>query len=281
MPRCAACAGEIRDAAALRCPHCDGPLDTAETNLRTTTTAHDLPDATAPAIERADVELAPLGGARFPPGHMFASRFRVVSLLGRGAMGEVYRAEDLKLGQPVALELLSAPADRSAASVARFASEVRLAEALATPTCAASSTSAKPMAGTTCRWSTSVADANIPHTRRQRLVPRIVGCRAARGARDGGLGLQHGDTWARVRSPCAVGRPPERGVTSAFRRDLHRCRPRDYRPDPRRHHACHRVRPPRRCAAGRFRSSTSGATGSGRTDYRGRRFDRQAGSTPT
>jgi serine/threonine-protein kinase len=38
---------------------------------------------------------------------MFASRYRIVSLLGRGAMGEVYRADDLRVGQPVAIKLLT------------------------------------------------------------------------------------------------------------------------------------------------------------------------------
>ena len=49
----------------------------------------------------------PLGDARFAPGHIFATRYRIVSLLGRGAMGEVYRAEDLRIGHPVALKLLA------------------------------------------------------------------------------------------------------------------------------------------------------------------------------
>src|ERR1700740_1121207 len=45
-----------------------------------------------------------LDEGRFVPGTTLIGRYRIVALLGRGGMGEVYRADDLKLGQAVEMK---------------------------------------------------------------------------------------------------------------------------------------------------------------------------------
>src|SRR2546430_14519576 len=67
------------------------------------------------------------GWGRFAPGTLLAGRFRIVAPLGRGGMGEVYRAEDLKLGQTVALKLLPDDLMHDPARLAQFHNEVRVA----------------------------------------------------------------------------------------------------------------------------------------------------------
>ncbi|HVH89192.1 MAG TPA: serine/threonine-protein kinase [Terriglobales bacterium] len=70
---------------------------------------------------------------RFVPGTLLAARYRIVALLGRGGMGEVYRADDLTLGQPVALKFLSELTAHDEASLERFHNEVRIARRISHP----------------------------------------------------------------------------------------------------------------------------------------------------
>ena len=70
---------------------------------------------------------------RFLPGAMIADRYRVVALLGRGGMGEVYRADDLKLGEAVALKFLPERVERDVSLRERLLGEARLARQVAHP----------------------------------------------------------------------------------------------------------------------------------------------------
>ena len=70
---------------------------------------------------------------RFAPGVVLAGRYRIMGPLGRGGMGDVYRADDLKLGQPVALKFLSQLRAKDPLWLHRYSAEVRLARRVTHP----------------------------------------------------------------------------------------------------------------------------------------------------
>src|SRR5579872_224993 len=70
---------------------------------------------------------------RFLPGRLLAERYRIIALLGRGGMGEVYRADYLTLGQPVALKFLPEDTMKDEAALERFKNEVRIARRVSHP----------------------------------------------------------------------------------------------------------------------------------------------------
>lgn len=70
---------------------------------------------------------------QFLPGNKVADRYRIVSLVGRGGMGEVYRADDLKLGHTVALKFLPVTLANDSGRLEYFHSEVRLTRQISHP----------------------------------------------------------------------------------------------------------------------------------------------------
>ena len=64
---------------------------------------------------------------------MLDDRYRIVGRLGRGGMGEVYRADDLRLAQPVALKFLPPDVDSDPARLTQLHGEVRMARQVSHP----------------------------------------------------------------------------------------------------------------------------------------------------
>ncbi|HXR09138.1 MAG TPA: serine/threonine-protein kinase, partial [Candidatus Acidoferrales bacterium] len=154
---CSSCGLQMA-ATARFCARCGTPVDvdTAATVLgneagpdaNQETLAPELPPtprttprpASTPRVPRSNPPSNPvlsssdaIGGGRFAPGVIVAERYRIVAILGRGGMGEVYRAEDLKLSQMVAIKFLPEALTRDAAALARFHSEVRVARQVSHP----------------------------------------------------------------------------------------------------------------------------------------------------
>ena len=111
------------------CAHCGKPL---APDLDVTAAGDDSPtvdQAPTPTSSRTSSRRA---GGRFVPGDMIAGRYRIISMLGKGGMGEVYRADDLNLGQEVALKFLPEAAT-SEEALERFRGEVRIARQISHP----------------------------------------------------------------------------------------------------------------------------------------------------
>ncbi len=69
----------------------------------------------------------------FAPGTVLAGRYRLIMSIGKGGMGEVYKADDLELGQTVAIKFLPTAVAKDEAALKRFRSEVRTARQVAHP----------------------------------------------------------------------------------------------------------------------------------------------------
>ncbi|HUP60985.1 MAG TPA: serine/threonine-protein kinase [Thermoanaerobaculia bacterium] len=94
------------------------------------TTAHEDSTEFRTPEETPTIRVDTAAAVQLTPGAILGGRYRIVSLLGRGGMGEVYRADDLRLGQPVALKFL---ARRRAENERLLHDEVRIGRQISHP----------------------------------------------------------------------------------------------------------------------------------------------------
>jgi predicted Ser/Thr protein kinase len=124
--RCAACHAEIAKPGRF-CPECAAPLAPGnapgDNATQTIAERHKPPSSSSASSE----------DGRFPPGTLLTERYRIIGIIGRGGMGEVYRASDLKLSQPVALKFLPEEVAAKPGLLDRFHGEVRIARQVSHP----------------------------------------------------------------------------------------------------------------------------------------------------
>lgn len=127
MAQCVTCHTEA-PAGAVFCPKCGKPLGTTSE----VATVALVGGRVSSGPSRLSVSSA-VDEGRFPPGTLLAQRYRISGRLGKGGMGEVYKATDLLVGQPVALKFLPEELAGNEGMLERFRNEVRLARQVSHP----------------------------------------------------------------------------------------------------------------------------------------------------
>jgi len=137
MPFCSNCGSGLQESSRF-CAAC-GAANTSGSEVQVTLDRSPSspipPPPPASSGSQSRISSTSLRGesGRILPGTLLADRYRIVALIGRGGMGEVYRAEDLKLDQDVALKFLPEKLVQDGAALARFHREVRIAREISHP----------------------------------------------------------------------------------------------------------------------------------------------------
>ncbi len=157
MPRCPSCGSHV-DEAFDTCPSCHAavPWHAGSTRLADSEVTRLAGAAATVSANNASSQARPSGPlspgpkplssssgwvtssdaidhGRFAPGVVLDGRYRIIERAGRGGMGEVYRADDLRLAQPVALKFLPEAVDRDAVRLSQLHAEVRMARQVSHP----------------------------------------------------------------------------------------------------------------------------------------------------
>ena len=80
------------------------------------------------AVKPGFLDAATIASDEFRPSALIADRFRIISLIGRGGMGKVYEAEDMHLGERVALKTIRPEIASDPSFIARFKQEIQAAK---------------------------------------------------------------------------------------------------------------------------------------------------------
>jgi len=85
------------------------------------------------SFRASDPSPAPARSAGFQPGDVLAGRYRMVGVIGKGGMGEVFRVQDLTLDQEVALKFLPEELASDPHRLSLFHKELRIARQVTHP----------------------------------------------------------------------------------------------------------------------------------------------------
>jgi len=112
---------------AVKCPKCDtdNPSDSKYCKECATPfpSSEEIPVSPTETLETPKEELT--------TGSVFAGRYQIIEVLGKGGMGKVYRALDKKLNEEVALKLVKPEVASDKKTLGRFSNELKIARKIA------------------------------------------------------------------------------------------------------------------------------------------------------
>ena len=108
---------------AIKCPNCDTENPSDSKFCKECATP--LPSAEGVFISHTKTLETPV--EELTRGALFASRYEIIEELGKGGMGSVYRVEDTKTGEELALKLIKPEISADKNTIERFSNELKLA----------------------------------------------------------------------------------------------------------------------------------------------------------